>query len=107
VQKQNQCPVCRIEITVDSLKKQKKEVTKLLKKIKKPAKKATEESKTAAAKQDQNIHYGLNDSCADFNEVEADLNQSRNSEVSDNSLISLDNESNKSHQLLQGKKEDK
>ena len=82
--------MCRIEITVDSLKKQKKEVTKLLKKIKKPSKKATEESKSAT-KQDKKTNYGLNDSCADFEEIESDLNRSRGSEVSDNSLISLDN----------------
>ena len=35
----NQCPVCRTEITLESLKKQKKEVNKLLNKIRKQNKK--------------------------------------------------------------------
>lgn len=33
--KQNQCPVCRQEVTIEGLKKQQKELDKLLKAIKK------------------------------------------------------------------------
>lgn len=35
IEKQNACPVCRVEITLDALKKQKKELDKLMKTIEK------------------------------------------------------------------------
>jgi hypothetical protein len=38
MEKQNACPVCRVEITLDALKKQKKELEKLKKTIEKDQK---------------------------------------------------------------------
>lgn len=49
--KQNACPVCRVEITIDGLKKQKKELDQLMKAIKKDQKAGKSDASRDSAKE--------------------------------------------------------